>query len=104
MPVSRAMSPPMCGWTYRLAIFEPNSRLRTSDGTLKLTRPTSLTGIDDDDVAAAAADVHQRAHQPRMVRRRVAADEEEQVGVLDVVEGDGGGAGAERLARPTPLA
>ena len=39
------MSPPMCGCTYRLAIFEPNSRLRTSDGTLKLTRPTSLTGL-----------------------------------------------------------
>src|SRR5689334_5408190 len=31
-----------------------------------------------------------------MVRRGVAADEDEQIGVVHVVEGDGGGAGAER--------
>ena len=44
--------------------------------------------IDDDHLAAAAADVQQRAHQPRMVAGRVAADEEYEVGVFQVFELD----------------
>ena len=35
----------MCGCTYRLAIFEPNSRLRASLGTAKFTSPVSTTGL-----------------------------------------------------------
>ncbi len=86
MPVSSARSPPMCGCTYSVAILVPNSRLRMSLGTRKLTRPVSTTGLMTMHVAAAAADRHQRSHQPRMIAGRVAADQEHQVGVLDVVK------------------
>ncbi len=45
MPVSSARSPPMCGWTYRLAMLLPNSRLLMSLGTLNRTRPVSTIGL-----------------------------------------------------------
>ena len=35
----------MCGCTYRVAIFVPNSRLSTSLGTLKFTSPVSTIGL-----------------------------------------------------------
>ena len=55
-----------------------------------------LRRIDDDDVAAAAAQRHQAAQQARMVRRRVAADQDVEVAALDVLELHRRGAGAER--------
>ena len=45
IPVRSAMSPPMCGWMYWLAISEPKRRLRTSEGTLKRASPPSLAGL-----------------------------------------------------------
>ena len=68
----------------------PNSRLRGSLGTRKLTSPISFSRIDDDDVAAAAAHGHQAAKQARMVGRRIAADEHEQIAAFDILELHGG--------------
>ena len=50
--------------------------------------------VDGDDLTAAAADVEQCSHQPRMVAGRVAADDEYAVGVLQIFEFDGRGAAA----------
>ena len=44
-PVSSAILPRICGCTYRSAILDPKKRLLTSEGTLKLTNPTSLRGL-----------------------------------------------------------
>ena len=76
----------MCGCTYRLAILVPNSKLRTSLGTLKIDQAGLDDRVDDDHFAAAAAHRHQRPHQPRMVAGRIAADDEHQVGLFDVVK------------------
>ena len=54
----------------------PNSRLRTSLGHAEVDEARFHDRVDDDDLPAAAADLHQRAHQPRMVAGRVAADDE----------------------------
>ena len=56
-----------------------------------------LERIDDDDIAAVSTDLHHRAHQARMVRRRVAADQEEHVGILHVFENDGCRTGSDGL-------
>ena len=52
----------------------------------EVDEPDFFRRIDDDDVAAAAAHRHQAAKQPRMVRRRIAADQHEQIAALDVFE------------------
>src|SRR5262249_29112046 len=72
----------------------PNVRRHAEFDEAKL-----FNGVDDDDVAAAATDRHQRPHQARMVRRRIAADQKKKIAVLDVIEGDGGRAGAYRAAQ-----
>ena len=68
-------------------------------GNAEIDQADFLDRVDDDDLAAVPADVHQRPHQPRVVGGRVAADEEKQVGVFDVFERDGGRAGAQRFAQ-----
>ena len=95
MPVSSARSPPMCGCTYRLAILRAEQQAPHVARHAEVDQPGFDDRIDDDHLAAAAADVHQRAHQPRMIAGRVAADDEHQVGVLDVFERDRGRAAAE---------
>ena len=95
----------MCGCTYRLAISLPNSRLRTSLGTLNRTSPVSTIGLMTITCPPRRRTLHQRAHQPRVIAGRVAADDEHQVGVLQVFEldrrraaaGDAGQADAARL-------
>src|SRR5688500_13492503 len=52
--------------------------------------------IDDDHLSAAVADVSQRRHEPRMIAGRVAADDEHQVGMLDIFERHGRRAAADR--------
>ena len=71
----------------------------TSLGTRKLTMPGFDHRIDHDHFAAAAAHVHQRAHQPRMIAGRIAADDEHQVGMFDVLERDRRRAGAQRAGQ-----
>ena len=56
--------------------------------------------VDDHDLAATAADHHERAHHPRVVARRVAADEHDKVGVFHVVELHGAGARAHHARQP----
>src|ERR1041384_1257047 len=45
MPDIKAMSPPILGCRYSEAMGVPKSIERTEEGTLKLTRPGSLTGL-----------------------------------------------------------
>ena len=94
----------MCGCTYRLAILLPNSRLRTSLGTLKSHQAGFDDRVDDDHFAAAAADVHQRAHQPRVIAGRVAADDEHQSACSRSSSSTVAVPLPVTLARPTPLA
>lgn len=70
-PSMNAMSPPMCGWAYASATFVPNRRLHGSEGTRKLDEPKLADRIDHHDVPAPPLEVHDRPHQPRVVRRRV---------------------------------
>ena len=88
MPVSSARSPPMCGCTYRLAILLPNSRLLMSLGTLNRTRPVSTIGLMTITCPPRRRTPQQRPHQPRVIAGRVAADDEHQVGVLQIFELD----------------
>src|SRR5262249_22709612 len=59
-----------------------------------------LDRIDDNDMTAAAADVHQCPHQSRVIRGRVAADQEKQVGALHVFQTNGGRARSDGSCEP----
>jgi hypothetical protein len=50
--------------------------------------------VHDDHLPAAAAEVHEQRDEPRVVAGRVRAGDQDEVGLLQVVEDDGGGAGA----------
>ena len=50
--------------------------------------------VDDDHLAASAADLHEGAHQSRVVAGRVAADDEDRVCLIEIFERDGAGARA----------
>src|SRR5262249_3878079 len=69
-------------------------------GDAEVHQADFLDRVDDDDVAAPATDVRQRAHEPRVVGSRVAADQEVQVGVFNILQADGRGAGPERAGQP----
>ena len=56
--------------------------------------------IDRHDLAAPAADHHQRPHQPRVVAGRVAAEQEDHIGMFHVIERDGAGARADHASEP----
>ena len=56
--------------------------------------------VDDDDVAALAANVLERGHQSRMVARRVAADDEYEVRVIDILQHQRGRSRAENTVQP----
>ena len=61
---------------------------------LESYEPEFLERIDHDDLAATALDLHQRPHEPRMVGRRIAADQKEGVALVDILEVEGRGAAA----------
>jgi len=50
--------------------------------------------VDDDYLAAATTDLHEGAHQSGVVAGGVAADDEDQIGVVKIFERDGAGARA----------
>lgn len=58
-----------------------------------------LRRIDDDDFAAASPNLHQAAHQPRMVRRRVAADQNVEVAGVEVFQPNRPSAGSDRAGQ-----
>ena len=67
---------------------------RTSLGTLKLTMPVSTTGLMTITCPPRRRTFISVRHQPRMVAGRIAADDEHQVGMLDVFKRDRGRAAA----------
>ena len=93
MPVSSAMSPPMCGCTYRLAIWRAEQQAPRIARHAEPHQPDFAGGIDDDHVAAAPADGHEAAEQAGMVRGGIAADEDVEIAALHVLELHGRGAG-----------
>ena len=50
--------------------------------------------VDNDDLAPAPAYFHESAHQPGMIARRIASDDEHQIGRVEVFEHDRGCAAA----------
>ncbi len=85
MPVSSARSPPMCGCTYSDGDLRAEEQTPHVARHAEVDQPRFDHRIDDDHFAAAPPHVHQRPHQPRMVARRVAADDEHQVRLLDIL-------------------
>ena len=57
-------------------------------GNFEANEADLLQGVDHHDPAPAAPKLHDRLHEPRMVRGRVRPDQEEQVAGVDVLEDD----------------
>ena len=66
----------------------------------KVDEPRLDDRVDDDHLSATTADHHQRPHQPRVVARRVTADQKHAVGLFHVVELHRAGAGADHARQP----
>ena len=47
--------------------------------------------VEHDHLAASTLEVHEAAHETRVIAGRVAADEEQHVALVDVIQRDGGG-------------
>lgn len=56
-------------------------------------------GIDDDDFSTAISQVHERRHEPGVIAGRIAPDEENEIGVFEVFQGERGGACSERTCQ-----
>ena len=69
-------------------------------GHREVDEPCLDDWIDNDHLAAAAADHHECPHHPRMIARGVATDQEHAVGMLHVVERDGARARANHACEP----
>ena len=68
-------------------------------GTLKLTMPVSTTGLMTITSPPRARRFFRRGHQPRMVAGRVAADDEDEVGLFQVLERDARRASADGVVQ-----
>ena len=82
----------------------PNSSDRHIARDTEIDKPRFDQRIDDDHFAAASPDLHQGPHQSRMIARRVAADDEDQIRGIHVFEHNGrraaaGAAGQSNAAR-----
>src|SRR6185295_6274805 len=77
--------------------LRPEEEAPDVGGDAEIREPQFLDGVDRDDLPAAPADVHQGAEEPRVIGGGIAADHDEQVGLLDIFKSDGRGARAEAL-------
>ena len=95
----------MCGLHVQAGDLRAEQQAAHVAGNAEIDHAGFDDRIDDDHFAALAAQVRERAHQPRMVAGRIAADHEHQVGAFDVVQRNGRRAARRsQLVSPTPLA
>ena len=79
--------------------LRPEEQADRIAGDAEIHQPGLDDRIDHDDMPAAAANVLERRHQPRMIAGRVAADDEHEVGVLDVFQHQRGRPGPQHAAQ-----
>ena len=79
--------------------LRPEEQADRIAGDAEVHQPGFDNGIDHDHMPAAAANVLECRHQPRMIAGRIAADDEHQVGVLDVFQHQRGRAGSQHAAQ-----
>ena len=79
--------------------LRPEEQADRIAGDAEVHQPRFDDGIDHDHMSAAAANVLECRHQPRMIAGRVAADDEHQIGVLDVFQHQRRRAGPQHAAQ-----